>query len=188
MFNRRQSSKNTYVNRSKNREFELSDAVHLYNTALKLGHVSKLSSPWTIYYRNIDKTSPVNYCNKSQNNVVGDRQVVPCHPHTGVTPLATRYSVCVWETDVLNSWMVLTVTADIRRPLELCDTPADVCETDDINSWRSSTLAATVDTRMPQRLCDVPVVSESNPNDSVLLSVNRNDCTMGTVIVHRSDM
>jgi len=104
--------------------------------------------------------------------------------------LATRYYVCVWETDVLNSWMVLTVTADIRRPLELCDVPADsyVCETDDINSWRSSTLAATVDTRMPQRLCDVPVVSESNPNDSVLLSVNRNDCTMGTEIVHRSDM
>ena len=77
MFDRQQTNKHMYVNRSKNREFELRDAVHLYNAAIQLRQMSKLLSPWNIYYRIIGKTAPVNYCNKSQNNVVGNEQVVP---------------------------------------------------------------------------------------------------------------
>jgi hypothetical protein len=82
---------------------------------------------------------------------VADKQVVPCHPSVGVTQLATQYPVCVSGTGGINSLRLLTVTADTRMPLKLCDVQAD---------------------------------SESDPINSVLLSVNRK----GTDIVNRCDV
>ena len=95
MFDRGQTNQHTCVNRFKNRTFELRDAVHLYNAAIKLGHMSKLPSPWKTYRRIIGKTAHALSCNQLQYNGVRENEVGPCKPHIGVTPLITGYSLSV---------------------------------------------------------------------------------------------
>ena len=62
----RQKNKRNYDKRAEDRQFEPGDAVYMYDTTIKQGDSSKLTSPWKPFYRIIEKTSPVNYRVKSQ--------------------------------------------------------------------------------------------------------------------------